>query len=147
MPGGPNQVHGHYPGRNGPMPGKITGPLNHMMAPAGGGVACSLSDLLRYTEWHMKGFLGESVPLLKPETIRRLHTPLARPAGMEVYSAGWLHDQDPENHRHMGSDGSFTAIMAFYPKQRVAIVTIVNMGLEAPGVNALNAIEAREVKG
>ena len=44
-----------------------------MMNPAGGGVAVSLADLARYVEWHMKGYLGENVALLKPETIKRLH--------------------------------------------------------------------------
>lgn len=145
MPSGPNQPHGHYPMEDGPRPGKLGGPLTHMAAPAGGGVACSIEDLNRYAVWHLRGFLGESVPGMKPETIKRLHTPLRTSAGGERYAAGW--SIGPMMHAHNGSDGTFLAEMAIFPEKRVAVVSISNMGNEdesAP-LQAIMAIRKRLV--
>ena len=142
MPGSAGQPHGHYKVQSGFTPGKLTGQINHMMCPAGGGVAISIEDMAKYIEWHMKGYNGEKSTLLKPETIRRLHAPLLKGQGQESYASGWrITDENGSmGHTHMGSDGSMVALMTFYPKQKLAVVVIVNAGLEQATVAADGAI-------
>ncbi len=152
MPSGKGQPHGHFPAKEGPRPGKLGGALTHMAAPAGGGIACSVSDLAKYAAWHMRGWNGDSVPGLKVATIKRLHTPLSLGAGTERYAAGWSVDASVgiEKHGHNGSDGTFIAEMAFFPKLNLVIVGITNMGGEgspSPGENAISTILKRIQKG
>lgn len=142
MPSGPGQPHGHFPLESGPRPGKLGGSLTYMAVPAGAGVACSIEDLNRYAVWHMRGFLGESVPGMKSATIKRLHTPL-RQSGGERYAAGW--SIGPVAHGHNGSDGTFLAEMAFLPEHKLVVVSISNMGNEdesAP-LQAVMAVQKR----
>jgi CubicO group peptidase (beta-lactamase class C family) len=148
MPSGKNQPHGHFKIPSGLTPGKLTGPLNHMMNPAGGGVAISIEDMARYVEWHMKGLAGEKIALLKPETVKRLHTPLPRPEGMEKYAAGWLFKEEAGaiSHTHMGSDGSMVALMSFFPKEKLVVVAIVNAGLEPPTIDVVKAVAKHDIR-
>ena len=148
MPGGVGQPHGHFKVASGLTPGKLTGPLNHMMSPAGGGAAISIADMARYVDWHMRGLSGEKVALLKPETIKRLHTPLPRPDGMEKYAAGWLFKEvgGAISHTHMGSDGSMMAVMSLFPKEKLVVVAVVSAGLEPPLVDLVRAVAKHEFK-
>jgi CubicO group peptidase (beta-lactamase class C family) len=144
MPSGPGQPHGHFPMESGPRPGKLGGSLTHMAVPAGAGIACSIEDLNRYTVWHMRGFLGEKVPGMKPEIIKRLHTPIKQSGG-ESYAAGW--SVSPLRHGHNGSDGTFLAEMAFFPEHKLVVVSICNMGNEdesAP-LQAVMAVQKRVI--
>jgi len=142
MPGSAAQPHGHYKVQSGFTPGKLTGQINHMMCPAGGGVAISIGDMAKYVGWHMNGYNGEKSTLLKPETIRRLHTPMLKGQGLESYASGWrITDENGSlRHTHMGSDGSMVALMTFYPKEKLAVVVIVNAGLDQATVDADGAI-------
>lgn len=144
MPSGSGQPHGHFDMKEGPRPGKIGGDLTNLTAPAGGGVACSADDLAKFGTWHLRGFLGEKVAILKSETIKRLHTPLPRAAGLERYAAGWV--IEGEMHGHNGSDGTFNAELALFPKDKLVVVGIVNMGFEkdpTPGQEAIRAVLKR----
>ncbi|MBC8063908.1 MAG: beta-lactamase family protein [Chlorobia bacterium] len=151
MPSGKGQPHGHFSAKEGPRPGKMGGPLTHMAVGAGGGIACSIGDLAKYAAWHMNGFLGQTVPGLSSATIKRLHTPMRKDARGEAYAAGWSvgTEASPDAHGHNGSDGTFMAEMAFFPKEKLVVVGIVNVGFEgaqSPGVDAVMAVLKR-VKG
>lgn len=148
MPSGPGQPHGHFDVNEGPRPGKIGGDLTNLTAPAGGGVACTAEDLAKFGAWHLQGMVGEKTGILKSETIKRLHTPLPRNAGGERYAAGWV--IEGEMHGHNGSDGTFNAELALFPKEGLVVVGIVNMGFErdpTPGQDAIRAILGRSGRG
>lgn len=146
MPSGKGQPSGHFLLKEGPRPGKLGGAITYMCAPAGGGVAMSIEDLARYAAWHMRGFNGENVGVLKTEIIRRLHTPPSGHPGQEPYAAGWMIESRGAKgmeHTHNGSDGTFTAEMSFWPEAKLVVVAIVNMGGEAeptPGRQAVNSV-------
>lgn len=141
MPGGMNQPSGHFEMNAGPRPGRIGGDLTDITIPAGGGFACSVEDLAKFGAWHLQGVRGEKNNVLKPGTIKRLHTPLPRPAGGERYASGWVLDGD--RHTHNGSDGTFNAEIALFPDKNLVVVGIVNMGFEkapTPGEEAVSAV-------
>jgi CubicO group peptidase (beta-lactamase class C family) len=153
MPSSKGQPHGHFPSKDGPKPGKLGGPLTRMAAPAGGGIACSIGDLAKFAAWHLKGFLGETVPGLSTKSIQRLHTPPDTESSLERYAAGWQMDTEAtpsEMHTHNGSDGTFRAEMAFWPKEKLVVVAIVNVGGESgptPGEIAVRTVYKKLVGG
>jgi CubicO group peptidase (beta-lactamase class C family) len=55
------------------------------MSPAGSVVHCAMADLARFAAVHLGARDGEK-PLLKSETLKRLHTPLV---AVDSYAAGW----------------------------------------------------------
>jgi len=122
QPSGRGEPHGHIPTADGYEPHVLDGPLNYMGAPAGLGVSCSIGDLAKYVAWHMRGYLGEPIEL-KTETVRRLHTQMADKG---QYAAGWVIGDGFQGHN--GSDGTFVAEIAFWPKERFAAAAIVNCG-------------------
>lgn len=136
MPSGKGEPHGHIPADKGFEPHVLNGPLTYMAAPAGLGVACTVGDLAKYVAWHMRGYLGEPIEL-KTETVRRLHTPMAKDG---KYAAGWVVDGQSQGHN--GSDGTFRAEIAFWPKEKVAMAAIVNCGGgdPSPGRQAILAL-------
>ena len=148
MTSSPGQPHGHFVSGSNFLPGKLVGPINPMMAPAGGGVACSVEDLARYVNWHMRGELGEKVPLLKSETLKRLHTVLPRMSGASDYASGWAvsTQSGKQSLSHMGSDGSFVALMTFIPSEKLVVVVIANAGKDVAVEQVTRAILAREIK-
>lgn len=141
MPGGANQPSGHFEMPSGPRPGRIGRDLVDITVPAGGGFACSVEDLAKFGVWHLRGILGEKTPVLRSETIKRLHTTLPRTAGGERYASGWVLDGDM--HTHNGSDGTFNAEIALFPEKKLVVVGIANMGFEkapTPGEEAVRAV-------
>lgn len=137
QPSGEGQPHGHLRNGTEAIPHILQGPINHMTAPAGGGVCCTIEDLAGYAAWHMREFNGENLGL-KPETVQRLHTPIAD----QPYAAGWVMDTRTPNpfHGHNGSDGTFVAEMAFWPKEKFVAVSIINEGFEASPTPPMQAI-------
>jgi CubicO group peptidase (beta-lactamase class C family) len=86
---------------------------------------CSLPDLARYTIFHMEG--EREAGLLKPETMRRLHTP---PAGGH-YACGWI--AVPRGWaggmalNHGGSNKLWLVVMWLAPKKDFSVVVGANI--------------------
>lgn len=140
---------GHMPGPNGLRPMNLRGALESMVAGAGGGMHASVGDLARFGAAHLAGLRGDD-GLLKAETVDRLHSgmPEGGPGGM-LYACGWGIHRHPAVetwHGHNGSNGTFRAEMAVFPKANLVIVGIVNRGGEndpAPGLEAVLAVAGR----
>jgi CubicO group peptidase (beta-lactamase class C family) len=92
------------------------------ISPAGR-VHCSLDDLARYTMFHLTG----QPNLLKPETLKRLHTP---PQGGE-YACGWLvlkRGWSGGNAlMHNGSNTMWYVVMWLAPEKNFSVVVGTNI--------------------
>jgi CubicO group peptidase (beta-lactamase class C family) len=95
-----------------------------VMGPAGT-VHCSLSDWARFASYHFRGELG-GVRLLKPETLKALHTP--RPG--EEYAGGWIAlDRSWAGGRaltHSGSNTLWYCTIWLAPARDFAILVATN---------------------
>jgi CubicO group peptidase (beta-lactamase class C family) len=129
-----------YPGAK----GKLTQPWGHTrqksinspaqsdnppVISAAGRVHCSLDDFAKFAQLH----LGvPTVPqLLKPDTLKRLHTP---PAGGE-YACGWVVVDRPwaggKAIMHNGSNNLWYAVMWLAPNKQFAVISVTNVAGEA----------------
>lgn len=140
---------GHVPGPNGLRPMNLRGALESMVAGAGGGIFTSVGDLARFGAAHLAGLRGED-GFLKAETVERLHSgrPEEGPGSM-LYACGWGIHRHPSVetwHGHNGSNGTFRAELAVFPKANLVVVGIVNRGGESdppPGLEAVLAVAGR----
>ena len=91
-----------------------------------GRVHCSLDDLARFTIFQMKG--ERTSGLLKPETIRKLHTP---PAGGN-YACGWIVVKRSwaggNALTHGGSNTMWYVVMWLAPEKDFSVVVAANIG-------------------
>ncbi len=144
---------GHVPGPNGMQPVHFTGPIESMFAGAGGGIYMSVGDLAKFGEMHMNGLNGKD-GFLKANTVQRLHRGVSEGGpGGRLYACGW----GVENYRgietlhgHNGSNGTFRAQLAIFPKSHLVVVAIVNSGGESepsPGLQAVLAVASKYAKG
>jgi len=107
--------------------GKVK-PLQSDNPPAiapGGRVHCTLDDLARYVEIHLQG--QRKGGLLKPETLRRLHTP---PDGSN-YACGWVVLKrgwaGGNALMHNGSNTMWYLVMWLAPEKNFAVITATNI--------------------
>lgn len=128
----PNQPHGHLgtaPDLSVEQAGEWSfGEINY--AGPAGNIHCSIVDLARFAAFHLQGLQGRD-DVLKAETIRRLHTP---PKEGYPYAGGWGIDEievGEHLHGHLGSGGTFLAMVALYPESDLVIVAAANCGQSA----------------
>jgi CubicO group peptidase (beta-lactamase class C family) len=139
---------GHMDGPMGLRPMSMTGPLESMVAPAGGGMFMSTADLAKFGAAHLKGLRGQD-GLLKATTVARLHKGLPEGDGSFLYACGWGIEANPgieTFHGHNGSNGTFRAQLAIFPKSNLVVAAIVNSGGESepsPGLEAALAVAGR----
>jgi CubicO group peptidase (beta-lactamase class C family) len=122
---------GHVPGPKGLEPAEMTGPMESMMAGAGGGIYMSVGDLARFGEAHLKGLKGQD-GIWKAETVKHLHAVDPHEKG-EWYACGWGIEEHPgaaKFHGHNGSNGTFRAQLAVFPESDLVIACMVNRGGE-----------------
>ncbi len=142
---------GHIQGPNGLKPVLFSGPLEYMVAPAGGGMYMSTTDLAKFGQAHLLGLQGKD-GFLKAATVQRLHQGLPEgPMGGD-YACGWGNREIPGVGMvtgHNGSNGTFRAELSIFVKQKLVVVAIVNRGGESdpsPSLQAVLAI-ARKYSG
>jgi len=139
---------GHMKGPAGIKPLNMSGPMEYMFAPAGGGMWMSTADLAQFGAEHLKGLHGKD-GLLKAATVSRLHRGLLEGEGTFRYASGWGIESNPgieTFHGHNGSNGTFRAQLAIFPKANLVVAAIVNLGGEeepSPGLEAVLAIARR----
>jgi len=140
------EIMGHSLGDKGLRPNILNDSgLTAMIAPAGIGVSMSLPDLARYAQFHMQGLAGK-VRLMRPETFAVLH---AYPKGGN-YACGWVLDSKTAAtpfETHNGSDGTFFADIALFPRDNLALVAATNCAPitnPAPTMQAILAAYARQ---
>lgn len=118
-----DQPWGHTRNRNKNKPEQSDNPP--AISPAGR-VHCSLDDLAKYVAVHLG---SKTAPrLLKPETLKRLHTP---PAG-EEYACGWNAIERPwaggTALMHNGTNTLWYAVMWLAPEKEFAVLSATNVG-------------------
>ena len=88
-------------------------------------VHMSISDFVRYAQWHVAGARGEGT-LLKPESFRKLHTP---PDGQE-YAMGWAVTKrrwaGGTALMHSGDNTMFYAVMWLGARENTCFVAACN---------------------
>ena len=101
---------------------------------AAGDVHMSARGYARFLQEHLRGLGGDS-GLLRAETVRFLHTPVAQ------YGRGWIVNETDEGRRsaHEGSAGTFHAIAVIDHSRGTAVAVLSNAGTEraARGARAL----------
>ena len=126
----------------------MTGPIEAMLAGAGGGLFMSLGDLATYGAAHMKGLRGQD-GLLKAATIARLHQGIPEIPNGRLYACGWTSETVPSLEPfdgHNGSNGTMRSQVAIFPGAGLVVVGIANRGGEfepAPGFIAVMAVAQR----
>jgi CubicO group peptidase (beta-lactamase class C family) len=100
-----------------------------VIAPAGD-VHMSVADFTRYALLHLRGARGEPTEILTARSFAELHTPL-----LEGYALGWNVVPDGTSRlpgiyqlQHLGSGGTFTSVIALFPKIGLAAVAVHNGG-------------------
>lgn len=106
-----------------------------VIAPAGD-VHMSIRDFARYAMLHLRGLEGKPTAILSPASFRELHEPL-----LEGYALGWnvVPDGTPrlpgvKQLQHLGSGGTFTAVLALFPELDLAVVAVHNGGSNTTAV-------------
>jgi CubicO group peptidase (beta-lactamase class C family) len=124
MPGQLDQPWGHAQRLLGLVPLQEDNPP--AISPAGR-VHCTLDDLARYVIFHLQGG-RDGGGLLKPETLRRLHTP---PKGGD-YACGWSCAERPWAGGtalwHNGSNTMWYVVMWLSPAKDFAVIVGTNTG-------------------
>ncbi len=96
--------------------------MKAFFAPAGD-VSASIFDLAKWTQYHLRGLLGEAI-LLQPETYQKLHY------GLTNYSLGWYNGtvgEGPDRFSyHGGSLGTFSSAIMLSTERNTGIVILVN---------------------
>jgi CubicO group peptidase (beta-lactamase class C family) len=133
--------HGQMP--DGVQPMDMAGLIEAMLAPAGGGMYMSLGDLAKFGDAHLQGLNGKD-GLLKARTVQHLHMGNEQPAGPNVnYACGWgleKHDGLETMHGHNGSNGTMYAQIGIFPKARMVVVSMMNMGSMPKNAAPSNAV-------
>jgi CubicO group peptidase (beta-lactamase class C family) len=97
------------------------------LGPAGT-VHCSLPDWAKFVTLHLRGAQGQG-ELLKPETFRKLHTPLPE---NENYAFGWAAVERPWASgaalTHSGSNSLWYATVWVAPQRNFATLVAINQG-------------------
>jgi len=140
---------GHVQGPQGLQRQNMSGPLEILVAPAGGGLFTSVADLARFGAAHLKGLRGQD-GLLKAATVQRLHqgVPEER-GGLRLYACGWGIEDFPgieTMHTHNGSNGTFRSQLSIFPKADLVVAAFVSRGGEtdpSPPLQAVLAIAKR----
>lgn len=133
-------------------PGKVEQPQGHNATPAGfvpfdpgnpdgdnplalgpaGTIHMALKDWMLFAQDHLDGERGRG-RLLKPESYRRLHTPVAGP-----YALGWGVKPGPDGVplliTHTGSNGFWIADVRIMPKKNLIVLFAANAGDEGANV-------------
>ena len=144
-PGTANQPMGHAIQNGILVPYVLNEPrLSAIQAPAGAGLSLTISDLLKFSTYHLDGLRGK-VRLMSKSSFTTLHRPGSTKPAESRYACGWLissaYTDDPYE-GHNGSDGTFRADMALWPERNLAIVAIANAGSTAEPVPTVQAIAA-----
>ncbi len=106
-----------------------------VIGPAGD-VHMSIRDFARYAMLHLRGLEGRPTAILSPATFRELHEPI-----LEGYALGWNVVPDGTSRlpgvrqlQHLGSGGTFTAVLALFPDLDLAVVAVHNGGSNTAAV-------------
>ncbi len=127
--GGDGQVIGHLLGDFGYTPFELRSEKSDwIMAPSGAGISSSLSDLIHFAGFHLRGISGDA-DILTAASYKKIHT--AIDGSTEKLAGGWVIDASLEGQPcqwSAGTDGSFCAEITMWPKSGLIIAAAMNAG-------------------
>jgi len=128
--GAQNSVYGHVLGDLGyavyDMPPTK---LDSMWAPNGAGVSCSIGDLLKFADFHLRGLKGDA-KVLTADSYKLLHTAPEGESPDEV-ACGWIVNPVFAHESCLyrgGAIGAFYADLTLWPDRDLAVVAVTNAG-------------------
>lgn len=143
--GSPGNVFGHMPGDRGYVPYQIPGTSAELaLAPAGAGISCSLPDLLKFADYHLRG-LGGDAHVLTVDSYKHIHGQL-NGAGS---ACGWTLNAafaGEACHSISTTNGSFYTDLTLWPDKGLVIVATTNAGIYrqlSPTLQAVLAVRDR----
>jgi CubicO group peptidase (beta-lactamase class C family) len=95
---------------------------------AAGGFLSTVEDLVRFGSSHL---VSVNSGFLKSSTLQLLFTPRSGLDGIAGYGLGWITARDlhlRRVHFHFGACSGGTSVLAIYPKQRLALAMVGNLG-------------------
>ena len=99
--------------------------VDHSSKWAGGGFLSTAEDLVRFASAHLhEGFLHA-------ETLKMMFTVNSRRSIIDGYGLGWMLARDLRFRKacfHFGATFGGTALLVIYPKQKVCIALLANLG-------------------
>ncbi|AFZ69376.1 serine hydrolase domain-containing protein [Deinococcus peraridilitoris] len=98
-------------------------------ANAAGGLACSVRDLLRYAQFHLRdGTAISGARLLSPDSMQVMHTPTVAAAGDRAMAVSWfVHDESGvRTLMHGGATNGQMATFQLVPERGFAFVALTN---------------------
>ncbi len=104
-------------------------PLGSFMSPAGN-LHMSIGDLARFARFHLLGLI-DARDAERARVVRSLHEPATTLDPRSPHAAGWIlrvREGEPTVHWHNGSVGTFYALVAIIPAERMAVVVAANSG-------------------
>ena len=144
--GSRNAIDGHLQSDFGYSPTQfVETKLDWMTAPAGTAISCSIGDLLKFAEFHLKGLTGDP-EILTEASYQHLHSILGTDP-TDKTACGWNVDpafaggEPCQSNR--GTNGMYYAEMTIWPKTKTVIVAFTNAGTTkqpAPTRQAILAI-------
>lgn len=100
---------------------------NHFFYGPAGLVNCPLTEYAKYAKAHINGWNNKSTPILKAESFRKLHTPLA-----PWYTYGcWGYEKDYNGEvmfYHSGSNVNNYIAILVYPARDDIVISATNLG-------------------
>jgi CubicO group peptidase (beta-lactamase class C family) len=139
-----DQPWGHHETRSGvkPVDPRDSGErLPAIIWPAGA-VEVSLDDYARFLQLNLRGLEGRDTPLLRAETIKRLHTSPVTPG--DNFGLGWgiQEFEGAPARAHVGSAGAFYAVTILQPTRDLAVAVFANAGGERADKATKEALKA-----
>jgi len=143
--GSPGSVFGHMQSENSYAPFQIpASTAGLMLAPAGTGISCSLGDILKFSEFHLKGLNGDP-HVLTADSYKRIHSLLNGKGS----AAGWTINPSFAGEPCQSiatTDGTFYADLTIWPASNMIIVAVTNAGTmrhPSPTLQAVLAVRDR----
>ena len=143
--GSAGNVYGHLQGDRGYAPYQIPGStVELMMSPAGAGVSCTIDDLVKFAEFHLKGLTGEA-HVLTADSYKRIHS-LINGKGE---ACGWTLNPAFAGEACQSiatTNGSFYADLTLWPDSNMIIASVTNAGTTqqpSPTLQAVLAVRDR----
>lgn len=128
--GSAGHVMSHVAGDFGFIPFEYQNPRGDwVFAPAGAGVSASVQDLVKFAMFHLRGLTGDA-EVLTEESYKFLHTVPAS-GQTDRLANGWRIDPNLEGQPCQwvaGTDGSFNAELAIWPKAKLVVAAMMNSG-------------------
>jgi hypothetical protein len=103
--------------------------------PGASEVYCSVHDLLRFAQFHLKQHLSDQKAILSDEPLDEMQRATAPFGESQGYGIGWIIDEERMGYRsvgHEGGMGGVRTILWMLPEEAIAVAVLANTSRRAP---------------